>query len=101
MGTMRLGLGLAAGILGIIGGGFDQAIAAAGRLIAAGYQVVAPSRFGFLRSASPNDHSPSNQADAFAVLLDELHIQRVPVVGISLGALSALQRIVRSDFAHQ
>jgi pimeloyl-ACP methyl ester carboxylesterase len=76
-------------------GGFDQGIAAAGRLAAAGYQVVAPSRFGFLRSASPNDPSPGNQADAFAVLLDELHIQSVPVVGFSLGALSALQFTLR------
>ena len=64
-------------------------------LIAAGYQAVAPSRFGFLRSASPNDPSPGNQADAFVVLLDELHIQSVPVVGFSLGALSALQFAVR------
>src|SRR4051812_29403578 len=34
------------------GGGFDQAISAASRLIAAGYQIVAPSRFGYLRSSS-------------------------------------------------
>jgi pimeloyl-ACP methyl ester carboxylesterase len=60
-------------------------------LVAAGYQVIAPSRFGYLRSSSPNDASPQNQADAFAVLLDGLHIQNVAVVGISAGALSALQ----------
>ena len=76
-------------------GGFDQVIAAAGRLIAAGYQVVAPSRFGFLRSASPNDPSPGNQADAFVALLDALRIQSLPVVGISVGTLSALQFAVR------
>ncbi len=77
------------------GGGFDQAISVAGRLSALGYQVIAPSRFGYLRSTSPNDPSPENQADALAVLLDELHIQRVPVVGISAGALSALQFAMR------
>jgi pimeloyl-ACP methyl ester carboxylesterase len=77
------------------GGGFDQVISAAGRMIAAGYQVIAPSRFGYLRSASPNDPSPEHQADAFADLLDQLHIQRVPVVGISVGAPSALQFAVR------
>jgi pimeloyl-ACP methyl ester carboxylesterase len=77
------------------GGGFDQAISAAGPLVAAGYQVIAPSRFGYLRSSSPSDPSPEHQADAFAVLLDELQIQRVPVVGVSAGALSALQFAVR------
>jgi pimeloyl-ACP methyl ester carboxylesterase len=77
------------------GGGFDQVVAAADRLIAAGYQIVAPSRFGFLRSASPNDPSPGNQADAFAALLDALHIQSLPVVGISVGTLAALQFAVR------
>ena len=77
------------------GGGFDQVISAASRLIGAGYQIIAPSRFGYLCSSSPNDPSPGNQADAFAVLLDELHIQSVPVVGISAGALAALQFAVR------
>ncbi|HEX7287053.1 MAG TPA: alpha/beta hydrolase [Candidatus Angelobacter sp.] len=77
------------------GGGFDQALFGAGRLLAAGYQVVAPSRFGYLRSSSPDDPSPENQADAFAFLLDELHVQNVPVVGISAGAPSALQFAVR------
>jgi len=77
------------------GGGFDQVISATGRLIAAGHQVIAPSRFGFLRSASPDDPSPGNQADAFAALLDALRIQSLPVVGISVGTLSALQFAVR------
>jgi pimeloyl-ACP methyl ester carboxylesterase len=77
------------------GGGFDQAISIANRLVAAGYQIIAPSRFGYLRSSSPNDPLPANQADAFAVFLDELHIQSVPVIGISLGTLSALQFAVR------
>jgi pimeloyl-ACP methyl ester carboxylesterase len=77
------------------GGGFDQAVSASGRLVAAGFQVIAPSRFGYLRSSSPNDPSPEHQADAFAVLLDELRIQSVPVVGVSAGALSALQFAVR------
>lgn len=77
------------------GGGFDQAIAASSRLAGAGYHIIAPSRFGYLRSSSPNDPSPANQADAFAVLLDLLHVQRARVVSISAGALSALQFAVR------
>ena len=77
------------------GGGFDQVVDAASRLTAAGYQIIAPSRFGYLRSSNPDDPSPENQADAFAVLLDELQIQSVPIVGVSAGALSALQFTVR------
>jgi pimeloyl-ACP methyl ester carboxylesterase len=77
------------------GGGFDQAVSAAGRFSNSGYQVIAPSRFGYLRSSSPTNPSPENQADAFAVLLDELRIQTLPVVGVSAGALSALQFALR------
>jgi 2-hydroxy-6-oxonona-2,4-dienedioate hydrolase len=75
------------------GGGFDQP--PTGRLVAAGYQVIVPSRFGYLRSSSPSDPTPENQADAFAALLDELQIRSTFVVGISAGALSALQFAVR------
>jgi 2-hydroxy-6-oxonona-2,4-dienedioate hydrolase len=77
------------------GGGFDQVAAAAARLGDAGYRVITPSRFGYLRSSSPDDPSPANQAEAYADLLDELRIPRVTVVGISAGALSALQFAVR------
>jgi pimeloyl-ACP methyl ester carboxylesterase len=77
------------------GGGFDQVISAASRLIAAGYQIIAPSRFGYLRSSSPNDASPETQADAFADLLDELRIANGAIVGVSAGALSALQFAAR------
>jgi pimeloyl-ACP methyl ester carboxylesterase len=77
------------------GGGFDQGLSAAGRLHDAGFQVIAPSRFGYLQSSSPDDPTPEHQADAFAELLDALHIERLPVVGMSAGALSALQFAVR------
>jgi len=77
------------------GGGFDQGLAAAGRLTDAGYQLVAPSRFGYLRSSSPDDPSPEHQADAYAELLDALQIPSIVVVGMSAGALSALQFAVR------
>ena len=77
------------------GGGFDQGLSAARRLTDAGYKIIAPSRFGYLRSSSPDDPSPEHQADAFVDLLDSLQIQRIPVVGMSAGALSALQFAVR------
>lgn len=71
------------------GGGFDQGLAFARGLIAAGYRVIAPSRFGYLRSALPADPSSENQADVFVDLLDALGIDKVPVVGGSAGALAA------------
>ncbi len=77
------------------GGGFDQGLDFAARLSAAGWQVIAPSRFGYLRSPLPLDASAEAQADAFAALLDRLGIERVPVLGGSAGALSALQFALR------
>jgi pimeloyl-ACP methyl ester carboxylesterase len=77
------------------GGGFDQVAVEAERLRGAGFEIVAPSRFGYLRSASPSDPSPAQQADAFAELLDSLRIQQVAVLGISAGALAALEFALR------
>ena len=77
------------------GGGFDQGLAFAEPLAAAGWQVVAPSRFGYLRSDFPDDPSAENQADAFVDLLDRLGIDRVPLIGGSAGALSAMAFAIR------
>jgi pimeloyl-ACP methyl ester carboxylesterase len=77
------------------GGGFDQGLAFTTPLVAAGWRVVAPSRFGYLRSDFPDDPSSENQADAFVDLLDHLGIGRVPVVGGSAGALSAMAFAIR------
>ncbi len=72
------------------GGGFDQGLAFAARLTAR-WRVIAPSRFGYLRSAYPDDPSSEHQADAFVDLLDHLDIQRAAIIGGSAGALSAMQ----------
>lgn len=77
------------------GGGFDQGLDFAERLSAGRWRVIAPSRFGYLRSAFPNDPSSENQADAFVDLLDALEIERAPVIGGSAGALSAIQFAIR------
>lgn len=77
------------------GGGFDQGLAFAEPLAAVGWQVIAPSRFGYLRTDFPDDPSSENQADAFVDLLDHLGIDRVPVVGGSAGALSAMAFAIR------
>lgn len=71
------------------GGGFDQGLSFASALQQRGHQIIAPSRFGYLRSDFPADPSLANQADAFAALLDHLRIDRLPVIGGSAGALSA------------
>ncbi len=77
------------------GGGFDQGIAFARPLIDRNWRIVAPSRFGYLRSDFPDDPSSENQADAFVDLLDKLEIDRARVIGGSAGALSAMQFAIR------
>lgn len=77
------------------GGGFDQGLGFAGRLVGLGYRIIAPSRFGYLRSPLPADPSSANQADALVDLLDHLQIDRIAVAGGSAGALSAIEFAVR------
>jgi len=76
------------------GGGFDQGLDFA-RPLTARWRIIAPSRFGYLRSAFPDDPSSERQADAFADLLDRLAIDRAPIIGGSAGALSAMQFAIR------
>jgi 2-hydroxy-6-oxonona-2,4-dienedioate hydrolase len=71
------------------GGGFDQGLRFAEALKRLGHRIIAPSRFGYLRSDFPVDPSLANQADALAALLDHLAIDRLAVAGGSAGALSA------------
>ncbi len=72
------------------GGGVDQALAFAEPLRRVGHRVIAPSRFGYLRSANPSDPTPQSQALAFVDLLDRLGIERAAILGGSAGVLSAL-----------
>ena len=77
------------------GGGFDQGLLFGAALRERGFRIVAPSRFGYLRSAFPDDASPAHQADALVELLDHLRIDRLPVVGGSAGALMAAEFALR------
>lgn len=77
------------------GGGFDQGLSFARGLIDRGRRIVAPSRFGYLRSDFPTEPSSENQADTLVALLDHLGIERLPVAGGSAGALSAVQLALR------
>jgi len=77
------------------GGGFDQGLLFARRLLEKGYRVISPSRFGYLRSSFPEDPSSANQADSLVELLDRLELERVAVAGGSAGALSAIEFAIR------
>ncbi len=71
------------------GGGFDQGLEMGAPLIEAGYRLIAPSRFGYLRTKMPEAASPQAEADACADLLDHLGIEKVFVLGGSAGAIPA------------
>jgi 2-hydroxy-6-oxonona-2,4-dienedioate hydrolase len=77
------------------GGGFDQGLELGRGLVARGYRVIAPSRFGYLRTPLAGDASAEAQADAHACLLDALGIARAAVLGVSAGGPSALQVALR------
>ena len=77
------------------GGGFDQGLLFAAKLRQRGFRIVAPSRFGYLGSAFPDDASPVHQADTLVDLLDHLGIERLPVLGGSAGALTAAEFALR------
>ena len=76
------------------GGGYDQGLIIA-RDFGSGYRVIAPSRFGYLKTPIPDDESPAAQADAHAALLDFLGIRQGIVVGASAGAPSAIELALR------
>jgi 2-hydroxy-6-oxonona-2,4-dienedioate hydrolase len=71
------------------GGGYDQGKYFA-KLIGGNYRWIAPSRFGFLGTPMPDGADSELQAEAYACLLDSLGIERVGVIGISMGGPSSL-----------
>ena len=77
------------------GGGYDQGLALASAFVASGHRVIAPSRFGYLRTPVPEQASLALQADAHACLLDALSLPQADVIGISAGAPSALEFALR------
>lgn len=77
------------------GGGFDQGLLLGADYAARGWRVIAPSRFGYLRTPFPASPSGERQADHLACLLDALHLPRVAVLGVSAGGISALHFALR------
>lgn len=76
-------------------GGVDQGLALGAPLIADGFRVVAPSRFGYLGTPLPAEATPRQQAEAFVALLDELGIEKTAVIAYSAGGPSAAQLALR------
>ncbi|MFN7719677.1 MAG: alpha/beta fold hydrolase [Sphingomonadaceae bacterium] len=91
----REGSGPAALVIHGAGGGFDQGLYLAHDLLGEGYDVIAPSRFGYLRTPLPTDASHKAQAEAHAALLDKLGVEDPIVMGVSAGGPSAIEFAVR------
>ena len=72
-------------------GGYDQALALGGFLEEAGFQIVAPSRPGYLRTPLSTGATPESQAGAAAELLDQLGIFKAAVVGFGWGGPAAVE----------
>ncbi|MDP3414635.1 alpha/beta fold hydrolase, partial [Falsiroseomonas sp.] len=77
------------------GGGFDQGLAFSEPLARQGVRIIAPSRFGYLRSAMPDGATVEMQADALDWLMRRLELERAVIIGGSAGALSATQLVLR------
>ncbi len=91
----REGTGAPVLVIHGMGGGFDQGLGLAQSYLSQGFQVIAPSRFGYLRTPLPKDATPALQADAYACLLDALGIQQASILTTSAGATAALQFALR------
>ena len=75
------------------GGGYDQGLVLA-RLLN-GFQGIAVSRAGYLRTPVNTGRSPAEMADAYAALLDSLNIEKAALLGLSGGGMSAAQFALR------
>lgn len=91
----RIGSGPVVMCLHGMPGGFDQGIFGFDWIYSAGFQVLAPSRPGYLGTPLSTGASYPEAADAFASLLDNLQIDKVSVVSISGGGPTAYQFAIR------
>jgi pimeloyl-ACP methyl ester carboxylesterase len=56
-----------------------------------GFRVIGPARFGYFGSTLPKEATPADQADAYALLLDHLGVDRAVVIAYSAGSASVLE----------
>ncbi len=73
------------------GGGFDQGLWLGQICLNDDYQLIAPSKFGYLGSEMPKEYSAKLQAQQYRILLDSLGIEKVHIIGVSAGGPSAMQ----------
>jgi pimeloyl-ACP methyl ester carboxylesterase len=76
-------------------GGFDMGLRIGGDWLADDFHIIAPSRFGYLRTPMPANASHATQADALASLLDALDVPFAAVIAVSAGAQPATQLALR------
>jgi pimeloyl-ACP methyl ester carboxylesterase len=76
-------------------GGYDQAMLVGSLFAEDEFNVVAPSRPGYLRTPLTSGQTPEQQADALAALIDTMGIPSVAVVASSSGAPAAVQFVLR------
>lgn len=72
------------------GGGYDQGELIATAILGEGFEWIAPSRFGYLRSTFRAGATFEDQATAYIYLLDQLSLNKIAVVALSHGGPSAL-----------
>jgi pimeloyl-ACP methyl ester carboxylesterase len=78
-----------------ISGGIDQGILLANNFLSSNYKLLIISRFGYLKSAFPENPSAELQAEAYKQLVDNLGIEKVIIFGSSAGSTSAIQFAIK------
>ncbi|MGZ8382342.1 MAG: alpha/beta fold hydrolase [Nitrospira sp.] len=91
----REGAGIPVLVVHGSGGGHDQGALIATAILGEGFDWIAPSRFGYLRSTFREGATFDDQAAVYAYLLDSLGLHKVAVVALSHGGPSALLFAVR------
>jgi pimeloyl-ACP methyl ester carboxylesterase len=76
---------------GVLGSHVDTVDGWWANLPGAGFRVIGPSRFGYFGSTLPEGATPADQADAYALLLDHLGVDRAVVLAFSAGSGSVLE----------
>lgn len=76
-------------------GGYDQAMLLGSKIAGEGFQIIAPSRPGYLRTPLQTGVLPMQQAAAMAALLDKLGVQSVALLADSTGGPAALEFALR------
>jgi pimeloyl-ACP methyl ester carboxylesterase len=64
-------------------------------MLGEGFRVISPSRFGYFGSTLQPTATPADQADAYALLLDHLGIDRAAIIGYSAAGASVLEFALR------